>query len=204
MDDSIENLADEALIRQTIAGDTDSFAVLVRRYQDRLYNSMVHFLRNTTDAEDVVQDAFVLALTRLDSFKGNSQFYTWLYRIAHNVAISRLRRKKPTLSLDRLTTGDGSGETGRLDIPDGGAAPEDRMRRQEDVSTLMRAMDDLSEEHRGILLLREMEGMDYEQIADVLRLAVGTVRSRLHRARGQLRERVEFYETHISGGPSAS
>ena len=134
----------------------------------------------------------MLALTKLDSFKGDSQFYTWLYRIAHNAAISKLRRKRPTVSLDRNPRrGDAGGDEAKLDMPGDVPLPSDRMERQEQVQQLMRAMEKLSEEHRSILILREMENMDYEAIANVLQLPVGTVRSRLHRARLSLRELLE-------------
>ena len=134
---------------------------------------MVHVSRSQTDAEDIVQDAFVLALTRLDSFRGNSQFYTWLYRIAYNVAITRLRRKKPTVSIE------GKDEGAKLDFAGDVEAPEDRLQSQERASQLMQAMARLSEEHRRILVLREMEEMDYEAISEILDLPIGTVRSRL-------------------------
>ena len=147
---------------------------------------MVHFLRDPTEAEDVVQDAFILAMTRLDSFKGNSQFFTWLYRIAYNVAITRLRRKKPTVSIQ------GNENTLRLTLPDEGPAPDSRMSQQESVSQLMLAMERLSEEHRSILVLREMEELEYEAISEILDLPVGTVRSRLHRARLQLKQLLEL------------
>jgi len=183
-----DNLSDSKLISQTIAGEVEAFGALVDRYQPRLFNAMVHFLRDKTEAEDVVQDAFVLAMTKLDSFKGNSQFYTWLYRIAHNVAISKLRKKRPTMSLDYGTKDNPSPGFG---IPDDGEQPGDRLEKEEQIQTLMSAMERLSDEHRSILILREMEGMDYEAIAGVLQLPVGTVRSRLHRARATLREIME-------------
>ena len=134
----------------------------------------------------MVQDAFVLALTRLSSFKGNSQFYTWLYRIAYNVAITRLRRKKPTVSIE------GKEEGAKLDFAGDVEAPDDRLQSQERASQLMQAMARLSEEHRSILVLREMEEMDYEAISEILDLPIGTVRSRLHRARSQLKDQLEL------------
>lgn len=179
-------LDDPTLIRRTLAGERDAFGQLIQRYQDRLFNSMVHILRNEIDAEDVVQDAFVLAFTKLASFKGNSQFFTWLYRISYNVAITRLRRNKPTVSLD------GNSESHSMDFPDGSPPPDQRLHRQEQTEQLARALDRLSLEHRSILILREMEGMDYDAISEILDLPIGTVRSRLHRARNHLREHLEM------------
>ena len=191
MNQSYGNLDDSTLIAQTIAGDLEAFGSLIDRYQPRLFNAMVHFLRDQVDAEDVVQDAFVLAMTKLDSFKGNSQFYTWLYRIAHNAAISKLRKKRPTVSLEG---GKGDESSPGFAIPDDGAAPGERLEKEEQIQALMDGMERLSEQHRSILILREMEGMDYEAIAEVLQLPVGTVRSRLHRARSTLREIMETIE----------
>ena len=186
MNQSSANQDDQRLIQLTLDGQQEAFGHLIRKYQDRLYNGMVHFLRDPTEAEDVVQDAFILAMTRLDSFKGNSQFFTWLYRIAYNVAITRLRRKKPTVSIQ------GNENTLRLTLPDEGPAPDSRMSQQESVSQLMLAMERLSEEHRSILVLREMEELEYEAISEILDLPVGTVRSRLHRARLQLKQLLEL------------
>ena len=182
MNQSGNNLTDQQLIAQTLDGQPAAFGILVRKYQDRLFNSMVHFLRNPSDAEDVVQDAFLQALRKLDTFEGNSQFYTWLFRIARNTAISKMRRKKPTVSLDSTAF------QPRLDFPDDGPRPSTEMERRERQTELMRAMDQLSSEHREILILREMEEQNYETISEVLNLPVGTVRSRLHRARLQLKE----------------
>jgi RNA polymerase sigma-70 factor (ECF subfamily) len=186
MNQSSANRDDQRLIQLTLDGQQEAFGHLIRKYQDRLYNGMVHILRDQSEAEDVVQDAFILAMTRLDSFKGNSQFFTWLYRIAYNVAITRLRRKKPTVSIQ------GSENTLRLTLPDEGPTPDARMSRQESVSQLMLAMERLSEEHRSILVLREMEELEYEAISEILDLPVGTVRSRLHRARSQLKQMLEL------------
>lgn len=173
------------MIRQTLDGHQEAFGGLIRKYQDRLFNGMVQILRSEPEAEDVVQDAFVLAFTKLDSFKGNSAFFTWLYRIAYNVAITRLRRRKPTVPLD------GAGELGRLDFPDSGPAPDDRIQKNEQANQLNQAMARLTQEHRAVLILREMDDLDYDAISAVLDLPIGTVRSRLHRARAHLREHLE-------------
>jgi RNA polymerase sigma-70 factor (ECF subfamily) len=186
MNKSMANQDDQQLIRLTLDGQPEAFGHLIRRYQDRLFNGMVHILRSDSEAEDVVQDAFVLAFTKLESFKGNSAFFTWLYRIGYNVAITRIRRRRSTVSIE------GKDETGRLDFPDNGPSPADRLEKHEQAAQLMRAMDRLSEEHRSILVLREMEELDYDAIAEILDLPIGTVRSRLHRARTQLREQLEM------------
>ena len=185
MNEKLTSERDETSIRLTLEGDREAFGQLVRKYQDRLFNGMVQILRSEPEAEDVVQEAFVLALTKLESFQGKSQFYTWLYRIAYNLSITRLRRKKPTVSME-------IGEDASLEFEGDLPAPGEQMMREEQAKQLMQALDRMSAEHRSILVLREMENMDYSEIADVLDLPVGTVRSRLHRARIQLRELLEL------------
>lgn len=179
--------SDQVLISQTLEGRSEAFGDLVRKYQNRLYNGMVHMLRNEAEAEDVVQDAFIRALTKLDTFHGNSGFYTWLYRIAFNVAVSRIRRRKPTVSL--TVSND---ESRQMEFEGNAAAPDERMSRSEDVCRLQDALGRLSEEHRSVLVLREMQELDYEAISEILDLPIGTVRSRLHRARSQLKEQLEL------------
>ena len=134
MNKSMANQDDQQLIRHTLDGENEAFGQLIRKYQDRLYNGMVQILRNESEAEDVVQDAFVLAFTKLATFKGNSAFFTWLYRIAYNVAITRLRRRKPNVSIE------GKEESGRFDFADPGPAPEDRMEQQEQAKQLSKAL----------------------------------------------------------------
>jgi RNA polymerase sigma-70 factor (ECF subfamily) len=176
---------DAELIEETLAGKSVAFGELVSRYQDRLYNTIVHVTGSVEDARDVVQDAFVQAFVKLETFQRSSAFYTWLYRIAFNTAISRRRRHKPSLSVEqrREITGDEP-----MAVVE---APEGRMEQQERVSQVRKALATLSEDHRSILVLREIEGCDYDTIAQMLDLPIGTVRSRLHRARMQLREQLK-------------
>lgn len=176
---------DAQLIREALAGDSSSFGELVTRHQDRLYNTMVHVVGSADDARDVVQDAFVQAFVKLDTFKSNSAFYTWLYRIAFNLGISHLRRKKPTISVDKMQE-DTGGEPPGTD-----EAPGDRIEQHERAGQVHEALASLSEEHRSVLVLREMEDHSYEEISVILELPVGTVRSRLHRARIQLRDQLK-------------
>ncbi|MEE2825251.1 MAG: sigma-70 family RNA polymerase sigma factor [Planctomycetota bacterium] len=182
---------DVRLIDETLAGNTKSFGELVQKYQNRLFNTMFHVVGSREEAEDVVQDAFVQAFVKLRSFRGASAFYTWLYRIAFNLSVSRRRRKRPSLSLDvvRETTGnDPLAENG---------CPTELMERKESVEQIRRALETLQEDHRAILVLREIEGYCYEEISHILDMPVGTVRSRLHRARLQLRgELEETLKTH--------
>lgn len=175
------DLKDEALlIDQSLRGDSQAFGKLVSRYQDRLYNAVVHIVRCRAEAEDVVQEAFIQAFVKLGSFKHNSRFYTWLYRIAVNVSISHRRRQKLELSIEqnREATGD--------EPLDAFTSPSEPLELAERKQKLEQALGLLSSEHRTIIVLRHLQELSYEELADVLEISVGTVRSRLHRARAQL------------------
>ena len=173
---------DAQLIHKTLDGESAAFGELVRKYQDRLYNTMVHVTGCRDDAQDVVQDAFVQAFVKLDSFQQTSAFYTWLYRIAFNVAISQRRRKKPTVSVEQTRQQSGD------EPSDHQAGPSDRLEQAERRRLVHEAIGRLSDEHRTVLVLREIDGCCYDTIVEILELPIGTVRSRLHRARLQLRE----------------
>jgi RNA polymerase sigma-70 factor (ECF subfamily) len=176
---------DRELIRAACQGETAAFGKLVRRYQDRLCTALLHICGSLDDAEDVAQDAFVQAYLKLASFAGESAFYTWLYRIAINTAISRRRRRREENSVEATR------ERLGVEPQDGGEQAEERLLREERAVQVRRALARLSAEHRSILVLREIEGCDYEAIAQILDLPVGTVRSRLHRARLQLKDQLE-------------
>jgi RNA polymerase sigma-70 factor (ECF subfamily) len=178
-------LSDDAqLIAATLAGDTAAFGRLVGLYQDRLYNSLLRVLGSPEDALDLTQDAFVQAFVKLDSFRGSSAFYTWLYRIAFNLAMSHARRTHKMISLDGVKTTWGS------EPMDGHPAPDADILRREQAELVHAGLAALSIEYRQILVLREMEGCSYEAIAEILDLPIGTVRSRLFRARLQLRDQL--------------
>lgn len=173
---------DKQLVEETLAGKTESFELLVRKHQDRLYNTLVHVTGNTHEAEEVAQDAMLQAFSKLDSFRGNSSFYTWLYRIAFNLSVSRNRKKRPRVSLDQMHANAGVDPTDSVERPDA------VMEQSERAQQVHNALNQLSEEFRTILVLREMEDCDYETISEMLAIPIGTVRSRLHRGRTMLRD----------------
>ena len=179
---------DRRLIAESLRGQTAAYGVLVRRYQDRLFNTVYRLLDSPEDAQDVVQESFISAYQSLASFKGDSQFFTWLYRIAMNAAISLRRRKRATVSLDT-----GSKHDIVIDPLDQSRdnQPGDAMERREEESKLQSALSRLSAEHRTVIVLKDIDDMRYEDIAEVLDVPIGTVRSRLHRARLELRELLE-------------
>jgi RNA polymerase sigma-70 factor (ECF subfamily) len=176
---------DVRLIAATLAGDRAAFGRLVRHHQDRLFNTLMHVTGSREDAEDVVQDTFVQAFARLERFEQRAQFYTWIYRIAFNIWATYRRRRRPQLSIDGAR--DGAGIT----LSDRTEAPPIQLERREQISLVRSALAALAEDARTILVLREIDGCCYEEIAEILSLPVGTVRSRLHRARLQLKRQLE-------------
>lgn len=177
---------DKELIDRALLGDSEAFGVLVRRYQDRLYTSVAHVMGSRENAEDIVQDAFFQAFLKLPKFRRTSSFYTWLYRIAFNAAANHRRRgrgRKESIEVQRELFGQ--------DVADPGAGPDGQLLRQEQVALIQAALAALSEEHRAVIVLRELDGFDYDMIAEILELSIGTVRSRLHRARALMREHLK-------------
>ena len=180
---------DKSLVQACRAGQTEAFGVLVRRYQDRLYPTILRLLGSPEDAQDVLQDSFVRAFEKLDQFHGESSFYTWIYRIAVNLALSEYRRHRQrgrdrwsdpaSLSLAAEPVDD-SPETDP-------AIALERVERELIVQT---ALNELGPEHRAVVVLKDFDGRRYEEIASLLEIPIGTVRSRLHRARSELRERL--------------
>ena len=180
---------DHRLIAECLNGDTAAFGALVRRYQDRLYNTAYRLVGNAEDAQDVVQEAFLSAYQSLGNFKGDSLFFTWLYRIAVNTAISLKRKQRAVL---RIGGPEGGAAAEPLD-PSELSRPGHALEQAEEETRVRRILDRLSPEHRAVLVLKDMEGQKYEAIADILQVPIGTIRSRLHRARLELRAVLEHY-----------
>jgi RNA polymerase sigma-70 factor (ECF subfamily) len=175
---------DLQLIRSTLAGDRNAFGELVLRHQDRLYSTLVRMLGSAHDARDVSQDAFLLAYQKLGTFRQESSFYAWLFRIAYHAAVNNRRRVQRT-----PMPVPGLGESTDLDHPDL-SLPEAPIEARESELQLHQALQQLPEDYRAALLLKELEGLPYEEIAELMHCPVGTVRSRIHRARQMLRDRL--------------
>ena len=174
---------ESAVIARVLAGDAEAFEPLVREHQTAVYRLALRLLGNEADAEDAAQDALVKAYTSLGSFRGESRFSVWLYRLTNNVCVDYLRRRKDALPLQ---TENDEGEETELPLPDGRWDPETLAQRAEDVRAVRAAMAALPADCREILSLREIGGLSYEELAQTLHLELGTVRSRLNRARKKL------------------
>lgn len=183
--------ADGELVAQAQAGDREAVGQLLERYERRLLSVIVGMVRNPEDAREILQETFVRAFRSLDHFKGESSFYTWIYRIAMNLAIDHQRRggKRPLVEFDEGVgvkedaVGDGSAHLG-ID-------PFKSVRSRELGSKIFEAIESLTPDHRAVILLREIDGLSYEEISDVLECSLGTVMSRLHYARKKLQSRLQ-------------
>ena len=174
---------DQQLVERAQRGDKRAFELLVLKYQRKLGRLLSRFVRDAAEVEDVTQEAFIKAYRALPSFRGDSAFYTWLYRIGINTAknyLVALGRRAPT------TTGFDNEEAEGFDDAEGlrdSSTPESELEGKEIAATVNRAMDALPEDLRTAITLREIEGLSYEEIANVMNCPVGTVRSRIFRAR---------------------
>lgn len=184
---------DYALVKRAQAGDTDAYDQLIRRYQERIYATVYHMTSNHEDANDLAQEAFIKAYRALKSFKGDSSFFTWVYRIAVNKAINFLKQRKNRnhMSLNDL-------DFNAEHDPDLVSLISDRTPRRdihlaELQEKLNAAMQKLSEEHRLVVTLHDVQGLPHDEISKIMDCNVGTVRSRLFYARQQLQAHLSDY-----------
>lgn len=186
----MSNSDDQLLIQRCLTGQSDAFGELVLRYQDRLYHAVFLMVGSAEDARDLSQEAFVHAFRKLASFRGDSAFYTWLFRIAVNATISFRRKasRRKTSSIDAAREALGIEPLDhRTDI-----SPSFPMEVTEQQQLVRRALSELSEDFRTALVLTEIEGLSYEDAAESVGCPIGTIRSRVHRARAELREKLRI------------
>jgi RNA polymerase sigma-70 factor (ECF subfamily) len=195
---------DAALLRQAQNGDRTAYGQIVLIYQDRLYNAVLRMVGDADEAAELTQEAFTRGLMKIESFRGEASAYTWLFRIAMNLAISQLRKvqRHRTFSLDRPAAGNGNGRHETEDqasslvdrvARDRSAAPLETLEGRERGEQVLAALGRLDPEYRAVLVMRDVEGFDYQQMADVLGLPLGTLKSRLFRARLALRDEIKPY-----------
>jgi RNA polymerase sigma-70 factor (ECF subfamily) len=187
---------DDELIAAFKDGDHSAFQDLVLRYEQRVYNHCLRMVNDEVESYDLTQEVFLKVFRKIKNYEHTYAFYTWLYRITVNCCIDYLRRKRRHIQGVSLTSAgtDESGESGReQDIPDSSFVPDDVLLNRELDQVLHRAIGQLSEKLRAIIILKEVEGFSYEEIAEVLGCSRGTVKSRLFRARERLKELLADY-----------
>ena len=175
-------ITDQELVKRVQNGDKKAFDLLVLKYQQKIINLVSRFVRNQSDAQDVTQEAFLKAYRALPKFRGDSAFYTWIYRIAVNTAKNYLAvqaRRPSGIDMDIAEIEQIQGDSALKD----NATPESLALRDEIQATVAAAIDDLPEDLKAAITLRELEGLSYEEIAEVMECPIGTVRSRIFRAR---------------------
>ncbi len=174
-----------AVIQAVLDGDINAYELLVKEYEKNVYNLALRMVGNSEDAADMSQEAFIKAYNSLTSFRGDSKFSVWLYRIVSNVCLDYLRSRgrRQTVS---LSTENDDGEDVEIDIADETQSPERLLDRRLTRDAVRRGLAALPPEHRQILLLREIQGLSYDEIADALGIEAGTVKSRIFRARKKL------------------
>ncbi len=172
------------LINRFKDGDTSAFEEILLKYQDKIYNLCRHMLQNPHDTEDAAQDVFLKAYQNLNRFKPDSSLYTWLYRIAVNTCIDY--RRKPLF--ESVFKSSKEGDVFAVDRPADSPSPEKLYESKEIGNAIQFALGRLSEKLRTVIVLKEIEGLSYEEISEVLDVSIGTVKSRISRAREELKE----------------
>lgn len=191
--DAITETTDAALVQRAQAGEVEAFRLLFERYYKRIYNTVYPIVGNASDAEDVVQEAFVKAYQALESLREGQAFLAWLYRIALNLARNAVRDRRAQLweSLDEhITWGDDSLER---QVADSAPEPADVMEEREVQEVVRKAIATLSPAHREVIVLHHLQGLSVEEIAGIVGCSVGTVKSRLSRGRDALRRKLRSY-----------
>lgn len=179
------------LVKKAQNNDPSAFEELVRLSQNKVYSLCVRLTGNPADAQDLAQEAFIRAYRALDSFRNEADFSTWMHRITVNIWLNSRRKNggAPSLSLDGPIQGEDGSEI-RRDVPDWDSDPLQALEEKEFRGLVRAALDDLSVEHRSVLILREIEGYSYEEVSRMLGCSLGTVKSRLSRAREAMRCRI--------------
>jgi RNA polymerase sigma-70 factor (ECF subfamily) len=181
---------DQQLVERAQRGDKHAYELLVAKYQRRLARLISRFVRDASEVEDVTQDAFIKAYRSLPTFRGESAFYTWLYRIGINTAKNHLlglKRRPPTSTQFDSDEAEGFEDAGLLHEVN---TPENELMSKQVVAVVNSSLDELPDDLRTALTLREIEGLSYEEIADVMNCPIGTVRSRIFRAREAIAEKL--------------
>jgi RNA polymerase sigma-70 factor (ECF subfamily) len=189
---------DNELVQRARAGDHEAFRTLYQRYHRRVYALAYGVVQNADDALDVVQDGFIKAHRHLDKFEGNSSFYTWLYRIVMNLSIDHIRKHKRGRHVDfddAIDHGQDGGAVGEDSLLPRvlGQNPGKSLVRKEIREQIGKALEELSDNHRAVLVMRELEGMSYEEMAQAMQCSKGTIMSRLFHARRNMQKRLLEY-----------
>lgn len=195
--------ADEVLVKRALTGDKSAYGQLVSRYERKVYALVLEMVRHKEDAEDITQEVFVRGYFSLKNFRSESSFYTWVYRIAYNMTVDFKRRvaRRPQ---DALASTQGEAEASNTMLVSNVQLPDEMVENRERQDSIRSALMGISEEHRAVILLREVDGLSYDEIAKVTGSARGTVMSRLHYARKHLQKVLRSLRPTSESGDSDS
>lgn len=186
---SLKDLRDSELVRRCRTGLAEAFDVLVQRHQEKIFNAVLRFCGNWDNASDITQRAFINAFRKIKDFKGESAFSTWMYRIAFNQSVSFRREQSRQRSTSLY-----SGPDNEMSVePAVDAAPTEKLESDDDRRLVHKALQELEEQDRRIIVLKDLNDCSYDDIASILEVPKGTVRSRLHRARMELKEKLKAF-----------
>jgi RNA polymerase sigma-70 factor, ECF subfamily len=195
--DGLSEASDDQLVERAQQGEYAAYEEIVRRYQDKAFRLAFSLMKNESDAQDVVQEAFLNMYRKLHTFKGQSKFGSWMYRVVTNAALMRLRKKKRR---SEVPVDDEEGELAEDDyyvasVPEWRVRADEAVENRELRQKIIEAVDELPPKYQTVFLLKEVEGLPVKEIAEVLDMSVGGIKSRLHRARLHLRATLEPYLT---------
>jgi len=182
------------LVRLAKSGDRGAFADLVELYKDKIYHLAYRMLGNRQEAEDIVQETFLRVFRNLERYDETLKFSTWIYRIGTNLSIDRLRRRRAAFSLDAETAADGDGQDWHGVLASDDLSPEGQVLLSETQRRIRKAIDELPEKYKSVVILKYLHDMSLQEIGDILGMPVTTVKTRVHRGREFLRRKLELEE----------
>ena len=184
-----ENVNDEELVKRVKNGDIDAFEEIIAKYEKRVFNLIYNVLKNDNEIEDVAQEVFVKVYKNIDKFQGNSSLYTWIYRITTNLCLDYIKKRKEVIYIDeKLQLDDGEVE---LQLPSDEKLQDELYEEKELKEKLQKSIAKLPDKQRMMIILRDIKGLSYEEISEVLEMKLGTVKSQINRARLKLKEILE-------------
>lgn len=195
------NSTEKKLVELSIGGDIEAFETLIQSHQKKVYNIALRMTKNPEDAQELAQDAFVRAFTSIGKFRGDSSFSTWLYRITINVCTDFLRKRNKAILISMEQGAASSEYEQAIQIAEESPGPDELVEKSQLKHMVKDAMDSLSDEHRQVLILRDMMDMSYKEIANTLNVNEGTIKSRINRARNGLKkiitQRSELFQDYV-------
>lgn len=182
--------SEEILVNRSKIGDIEAFEELISKYQKRVFNIVLRIVGNADEAEDVSQEVFLKVFKSIAGFKGNSSFYTWLYRITINECMDFIKKRKKTAAYSLDAPLETDEDELKKEVEDKSESTEDKVERKEVREYIVKALMTLTAEYRSVIVLRDIQGFSYEEIAHILKCPEGTVKSRINRARSELKNRL--------------